>query len=46
MIGSDRISVTSSTSITSINGVVLMSHISEPSLLLPTLIDMGFDSWR
>src|SRR5471032_3345225 len=43
MIGSDRISVTSSTSITSINGVVLMSHISWPSLL-PTLIDMGLVS--
>src|SRR5476651_1522673 len=44
IIGSDRINVTSSTSITSINGVVLMSHITWPSLL-PTLIDMALDSW-
>src|ERR1700727_2611797 len=40
MMGSVRISMMSSTSITSINGVVLISHIASPSLLSPTDIDM------
>src|SRR5579863_495521 len=41
MIGRDTISVTSSTSITSISGVVLMSHIA--SVEEPTLIAMGLN---
>ncbi len=37
MMGRETISVTNNTSITSIRGVVLMSHITSPSLV-PTLI--------
>src|ERR1700688_3276437 len=40
MIGSVTISVTSSTNMTSISGVVLISHIGAPSPPPPTLIAM------
>src|SRR5665213_97711 len=40
MTGSVRMSMTTSTSITSINGVVLISQIASPSSLSPTDIDM------
>ncbi len=43
MMGRETISVTSNTSMTSINGVVFISHIGWPSAL-PTLIDISIVS--
>src|SRR3569833_3101440 len=45
MMGSETIRVTSNTNITSINGVVLMSHITPPPAL-PTCIAIVIVSWR